>query len=480
MPLLGLVALLSAACSRAAGPVGVVPTAQPPRRVVKLAVLGPLEGGLGPLGLGIRNSVDLAVRMANDAKTIRGWRLELAPAGDGQTAAEASAAADRLAADPAVLAVVVAGLGEGSSGELSATLASAGLVEVSVAATDAGPGPAVVRSAPEPPAQLTSAAEAPTAAPRPEGAASRSGPQPKGEGSRTASASVSGRAEPGSGSGPDATVGGGMSRGPGGANRFRLAATAQDQGLFLAGLVADLGRRRAALIRGDAGEGEARARGFADGFVSTGAEVVAIDHRASPAQQTIVDLAGQVATAGVDVVVATGSAATGALVSAELKRAGLATSVVRAHPLDDLPSGTAGPGPDIIYSPSLDAAALARATRDPGPGRFAADYLAAGYRDPAGLFGPLAFDAANVAIAALSRALNGQDQLTATDRGEVGAAVADTEMRGVTGMVSFDPLGTRVNPLMVAVAGATSGGGLNPSAPGPARVVGLSGLEPIG
>ncbi len=51
-------------------------------KTVKLGVIAPLSGDLAALGLGIKNSVDLAIKQANENKTIPGWTLELAAEDD--------------------------------------------------------------------------------------------------------------------------------------------------------------------------------------------------------------------------------------------------------------------------------------------------------------------------------------------------------------------------------------------------------------
>ena len=47
-------------------------------KVAKIGVIAPLSGDLAALGLGIKNSVDLAIKQANDSNAIPGWKLELA------------------------------------------------------------------------------------------------------------------------------------------------------------------------------------------------------------------------------------------------------------------------------------------------------------------------------------------------------------------------------------------------------------------
>ena len=51
-------------------------------KVAKIGVIAPLSGDLAALGLGIKNSVDLAIKQANDSKAIPGWTLELAAEDD--------------------------------------------------------------------------------------------------------------------------------------------------------------------------------------------------------------------------------------------------------------------------------------------------------------------------------------------------------------------------------------------------------------
>ena len=50
-------------------------------KVAKIGVIAPLSGDLSALGLGIQNSVDLAIKQANEANAIPGWTLELDAAG---------------------------------------------------------------------------------------------------------------------------------------------------------------------------------------------------------------------------------------------------------------------------------------------------------------------------------------------------------------------------------------------------------------
>ncbi len=99
-------------------------------KVAKIGVIAPLSGDLAALGKGIQNSVDLAIRQANEAKTIPGWTLELAAEDDQATPDVGKNAATKLAADKDVVGVV-ANLSQGDQVVgLSVTIGAASLVVV--------------------------------------------------------------------------------------------------------------------------------------------------------------------------------------------------------------------------------------------------------------------------------------------------------------------------------------------------------------
>ncbi len=75
-------------------------------KTVKIGVIAPLSGDLSALGLGIKNSVDLAIKQANENKTIPGWTLELAAEDDEAKPDVGKNAATKLASDKDVVGVV--------------------------------------------------------------------------------------------------------------------------------------------------------------------------------------------------------------------------------------------------------------------------------------------------------------------------------------------------------------------------------------
>lgn len=75
-------------------------------KVVKIGVIAPLSGDLTATGTGIRNSVELAIKQANDANKVPGWRIELDAEDDAAKPDVGAQAAAKLASDPAVVGVV--------------------------------------------------------------------------------------------------------------------------------------------------------------------------------------------------------------------------------------------------------------------------------------------------------------------------------------------------------------------------------------
>ena len=80
-----------------------LPDLIPSNKTAKIGVIAPLSGDLAALGLGIKNSVDLAIKQANENKTIPGWTLELAAEDDEAKPDVGKNAATKLASDKDVV-----------------------------------------------------------------------------------------------------------------------------------------------------------------------------------------------------------------------------------------------------------------------------------------------------------------------------------------------------------------------------------------
>jgi len=105
------------------------------QKVAKIGVIAPLSGDLSALGLGIKNSVDLAIKQANQKGTIPGWTLELDAQDDQATPDTGKNAATKLAGDDQVVGVVGT-LNSSVSQSVQPVLSGANIAQVSPANTN--------------------------------------------------------------------------------------------------------------------------------------------------------------------------------------------------------------------------------------------------------------------------------------------------------------------------------------------------------
>src|SRR4051794_22320447 len=100
-------ALGMAGCSRSSEDVGAGGSSGGAEdKVVKIGVIAPMTGSLSGFGLGIKNSVDLAVNQANASGKLKGWKLVLDAQDDTGKAEPGAAAANKLASDATVAGVI--------------------------------------------------------------------------------------------------------------------------------------------------------------------------------------------------------------------------------------------------------------------------------------------------------------------------------------------------------------------------------------
>ena len=104
-------------------------------KVATIGVIAPLSGDLSALGLGIKNSVDLAIQQANKNGTIPGWTLKLDAEDDQATPDVGKNAATKLASDDTVVGVVGT-LNSSVAQSVIPVLNSANIVQVSPANTN--------------------------------------------------------------------------------------------------------------------------------------------------------------------------------------------------------------------------------------------------------------------------------------------------------------------------------------------------------
>jgi branched-chain amino acid transport system substrate-binding protein len=125
-----VLAMVATGCSRESGGGG-----GEAKKVVKIGVIAPLTGPLSPLGLGIKNSVDLAVKQANQKGTISGYTVVLDAQDDAATPATGANAANKLASDDTI-AGVIGTLNSSVAQQVAPVLAKAGIAQISPANTN--------------------------------------------------------------------------------------------------------------------------------------------------------------------------------------------------------------------------------------------------------------------------------------------------------------------------------------------------------
>ena len=99
-------------------------------KVAKIGVIAPLSGDLAALGKGIQNSVDLAIKQANESKAIPGWTLEISAQDDEAKPDVGKNAATKLASDKDVVGVVGT-LNSSVAQSVQPVLAAADITQVS-------------------------------------------------------------------------------------------------------------------------------------------------------------------------------------------------------------------------------------------------------------------------------------------------------------------------------------------------------------
>ena len=126
-----ILAMVATGCSRESGGGG----GGSAKKTAKIGVIAPLTGPLSALGLGIKNSVDLAVKQANQKGAVSGYTLVLDAQDDAATPATGANAANKLASDD-TLAGVVGTLNSSVAQQVAPVLSKASIAQISPANTN--------------------------------------------------------------------------------------------------------------------------------------------------------------------------------------------------------------------------------------------------------------------------------------------------------------------------------------------------------
>lgn len=341
-----------------------------------IGFIAPLSGSLSALGLGMKNSTDLAVNQANQDCKVPGYRLALQAEDDQGTAQIAGQAATKLASDPNVVGVV--GTLNSSTAQAAAPiLAQKKIVEVSPANTN----PALTQ----------------------------------GDNWQTAPAR------------PNATY-------------FRTATTDAIQGPYAAQyLVQKLGKKNIAVID----DGKTYGAGLAQQFVAEAQKLgatIAVQAKVGEKDTDFSGVITQVRAANPDAVYYGGEYPAAGPLSQQLGAAGVTVPLMGGDGIQSADFISLGGRPG-----DLATAIGTPADSTPSAKGFIDAYAAAGYAEPYETYGALTYDAANVIIDGVSKAVGNGTFSDATRDAIISAVQATSLPNAATGAITFDQFGDTTN-----------------------------------
>ncbi|MEP7055381.1 MAG: branched-chain amino acid ABC transporter substrate-binding protein [Actinomycetota bacterium] len=355
---------------------------------VKIAFIAPLSGSLTALGVGMKNSVKLAIDQANTKGTVKGFTIELDAQDDTGKADVGGQVAAKVASDAAV-AGVVGTLNSSVALQAAPILDKQHIVMISPANTAIG---------------------------------------------LTGRDKIDAQVRPY-------------------ANYFRVATTDDIQGPFAANYVSkDLHLTKVAVIHDKKAYGQGLAAAFTKQFEANGGKVVS-QETVNPGDKDFSSVLSKIKPTGPELIYYGGEYPEMSLLSSQAKPLGLKIPLM---------------GGDGVYDPTYITVAKDAAEGDLATSvgaatekldsakQFVTDYAAAKFADPYSAYGAQAYDAANVIINAMAKALKGKKTLDAAGRQAIIDEVQKTDFSGVTGKVAFDKFGDTTTKLLT-VYKVTSG-----------------------
>lgn len=225
------------------------------------------------------------------------------------------------------------------------------------------------------------------------------------------------------------------------ATYFRTIPTDVVQGPFAARYLHEAKKTKLYVIDDASDHGTALTSGVTAEFTKLGGTVVGTE-QVDPAERAFGGLAVRVRSSGADAVYFGGYYDTAAPLSQQLKQAGVNVPLMGGDGIFDqqyLTANSRAQG-DLATNVGLPAEESA-AGRD-----FLARYRKAGYSQPAGWYGPYAYDATWTLIEAVKAVVTANGgSVPANARAKLAQAVAGSAFDGVTGPVAFDKNGDTVN-----------------------------------
>jgi branched-chain amino acid transport system substrate-binding protein len=220
-------------------------------------------------------------------------------------------------------------------------------------------------------------------------------------------------------------------------NYFRLVGPDSLQAQFLAVQARARGFSNAAVVS----ETKAVSKGLADAFAATftaGGGTVSVQQTVPDGATTFDDFLPAAAAASPSLVFFGGEYQVGANLRAAATAAGITVPLMGGDGINDPAYITgAGPSADGSYASGVGVPIA----NLPGAVKFRAAYTSAGYKTEPTDYGPYAYDATNLVIAALRTPLSGKQKLPANIRSQVVTRLQGTDANGVTGSIVFDQYG---------------------------------------
>jgi branched-chain amino acid transport system substrate-binding protein len=219
---------------------------------------------------------------------------------------------------------------------------------------------------------------------------------------------------------------------------FRMVASDSVQGPFLADQAyTNLNFMTAAVVS----ETKAVSKGLADSFSAafTGQGGQVLSTQVVPDGTTdFTDVVNAIKPLNPDVIFFGGEYQTAAALRDQATTAGVTAPLMGGDGVkDDAYITAAGPSSNGDYASSIGQPV----TTSTSAAKYLADYQAAGFTEKPGDFGPYAFDAANVLIAAAAKAVEGQTTVTDAVRADILDSVQATNTSGASGKIAFDQYG---------------------------------------
>ena len=371
---LGALLLVVAGCSRDSGG----GDAQQEKKTVKIGVVAPLTGNLSELGLGIKNGVDLAVRQANEKGTVPGYEVVLAAEDDAADPATGANAANKLASDPQV-AAVVGTLNSSVAQSVAPVLSKANITQISPANTN----PTLTRG------------------PKPDDAPQRIWP-----------------------------------------TYMRVATTDSFQGPFAADYaLGDGGFKSAFIIHDKKTYGQGLAEAFSKRFKDNGGKIAGTE-TVNENDRDFGAVVTQVIGTDADMVYYGGEYQAAGPLAAQLKERGFKGPLMGGDGIyaSDFFKGAGDKGEGTLATSIGEPVSELDSAK-----QFVADYDAAGFKESYSAYGAQSYDAANIIIQGLAKALPSVDSVEAGRPEIVKTIGATSGYQGVTGEHSFDEFGDTSN-----------------------------------